>query len=803
MAYWRDAFRFTSRQPVFTILVVAMLTLGIGGATAMFSAVRGVLLKPLPYDRSEELVWMFGAFRLNDSAAVSPPDFLDYRARNGVFGSLGAMTIGPSAVAVVRAGGPERLNMAIVSAGLITTLGVPPLLGRDFHLDEEKGGATPVIISERLWREQFGGSSEALGKTLRVDDKVRTVVGVMPRGFALPFDPFIRLTDPVDLYAPIMADEAPFTVRRFHFLRVIGRLKPGVAMAAAQANMDTIARQLEVAYPENETWKLRLVSLHERMVGDMRHVLFALFGAVLLLLLVACANVAGLLLARGVVRQSELALRAALGASRQRVFGQLMLESLTLAGIGAFGGLVFAYWLVRAMKRLGPSDLPRLSEIGLDFTVVAFAVVLTGVTTMLFGAVPALQASRQDPAESLSHGGRSVGGRTRTRLRNAFTVAQIAVSCTLLAAAGLFVQSLWRLQSVDPGFNARGVVLSELSLPADRFDTDTKLATWYESLLAKLASTSGVEAVALASGPPLIGGGDTAVYQEGHPPASDADRRFAQLRYVDGEYFAALGMRTASGRTFTQADRIGAPPVVVITESMAREFFPQTNPVGGRLVVDLGDKPTIAEVIGVVGDARLFGQASEAPSTMYLTSRQFPHARTHVVLRTASPALAGPMLQATIRSLDRNVAIGRVQSLDEMMTQSLAQPRFRTVLAVLFAMLALALTLGGLYGAISWTVTQRTREFGIRSALGARPRQLLAMVLRQGIRIVGLGGVLGLGGAVLGGRFVDDLLYQTRPFEPSVAIAVTMAVGLLAMGAMIAPALRAGRADPAVTLRAE
>jgi putative ABC transport system permease protein len=803
MAHWRDAFRIASRQPFFTLLIVTMLTLGIGGATAMFSAVRGVLLKPLPYEQPEVLVWMYGAFRLGDTAAVSPPDFLEYRARNQVFESLGAMVIAPNTVTVAKASGPDRLNMVYVSAGLITTLGVSPTVGRDFLREEESStAAQPVIISERLWRELFGGSPDALGRTVRVDDKVRTIVGVMPAGFALPFDSFIRLTDPVDLYAPLAFNDSELQVRRFHFLRLIGRLKPGVSIREAQANMDTIARQLEATYPENETWRLRLLPLHERVVGDLRQVLFVLFGAVLLLLVVACANVAGLLLARGVFRQNELALRAALGATRRGVFAQLFIESLALASMGAAGGVVLGWWLVHLLKRLGPADLPRLTDIGVDLTVIAFAVLLAVVTTLLFGAVPALHASRQDPAESLRHGGRVGGGRSRTRVRNTFVVAQIAVSCTLLAAAGLFVQSLWRLQSVDPGFNARGVVLSQVSLPPGTFNSDVKVASWYQALLAHLSSAAGVEAAALASGPPLVGGGDTAVHREGNAPASDADRRFAQLRYVDGDYFAALGMGVASGRPFTPADRSGAPPVVVITEGMAREFFPQTNPVGQRLVIDRG-QPTVAEVIGVVSDARLFGQASEAPTTMYLTSRQWPAPATHVVLRMATPSLAGLVLRDTVRSLDRNVAVGRIQSLEQLLHESLAQPRFRTVLAMLFAAIALALTLGGLYGSVSWAVAQRTREFGIRSALGARPRQLLTLVLRQGLWIIALGTLLGLAGAYAGGRFVQDLLYETPPFEVHVVTSVTVLLVALGTAAMIVPAWRAGRIDPAVTLRAD
>ena len=659
-----------------------------------------------------------------------------------------------------------------------------------------------MIISERLWREQFDASPGALGRTIRVEDKVRTIVGIMPAGFALPFDAFIRLTDPVDLYAPLTFNDSEFQVRRFHFLRLIGRLKPGVSIRQAQANMDTIARQLEATYPENETWKLRLVSLHERVVGDLRRVLFVLFGAVLLLLLVACANVAGLLLARGVVRQNELALRVALGATRRGVCSQLLIESLALASMGAAAGLVLGWWLVQLVKRFGPVDLPRLTDIDIDFTVVAFAVLLAAVTTLLFGALPALHASRQDPADSLRQGGRAGGGRSRTRMRNAFVVAQIAVSCTLLAAAGLFVRSLWRLQSVDPGFSARGVVLSQLSLPPDRFDSDARVASWYESLLARLSSATGVEAAALASAPPLVGGGDTSVHRDGNAPSSDADRRFAQLRYVDGDYFGGLGMRVASGRPFTTADRSGGPPVVVITEGMAREFFPQTDPVGQRLVIDLGE-PTVAEVIGVVSDARLFGQASGAPTTMYMTSRQWPRRATHVVLRMAMPSLAGPLLRDTVRSLDRNVAVGRIQSLEQILDESLSQPRFRTVLAMLFASIALALTLGGLYGSVSWAVAQRTREFGIRSALGARPRQLLTLVLRQGMWIIALGASLGLAGAYTCGRLVQELLDETRPFEASVVSSVTIVLVALATVATLVPAWRAGRIDPAITLRTD
>jgi putative ABC transport system permease protein len=803
MREFRLAIRAALQQPLFTAVVVTMLSVGVGGATAMFSAVRGVLLKPLSYERPDELVWMFGAFRVADSAAVSPPDFLDYRDRNRVFQSLGAMVIGPSAVTVAGSSGPERFNAASVSAGLITTLGIPPLIGRDFHVEEERDrGGLAVIISERLWREQFEGSPDVLGQAMRIDQTSRTIVGVMPAGFSLPFDSFIRLTDPVDLYLPVAFDRAENQVRRFHFLRLIGRLEPGVTMREAQSQMDTIARQLEEAYPENETWKLRLVPLHEQLVGDMRQVLIVLMGAVVLLLVVACANVAGLLLARGVARRPEISLRMALGASRGRVIGQMLMEALVLALMGGVGGMLLALWLVQLMKRLGPPDLPRLTEIGVDWVVIVFAAAQAGLAALLSSAGPAVLATESGTADALTQASRTIGRGPRSRVRMALVTAQIAFSCTLVAVAGLFVQSLLRLQTVDPGFSTRGVVLSHISLPPDNFDSEQRVAAWLDSLLERLSAVPAVEAAGLASAPPLVGAGDTAVHPEGSPPVSDKDRRFAQLRYADGGYFSTLGIRVISGRTFTSSDRAGAPPVAVISRRMADDFFPGQNPVGRRLVVDRGER-TVAEIVGMVGDARLFGQAEEPPATVYLATRQFPAPATHVVLRLADISHVDALLRATVRSLDPTVAVGRVQLLQTLLDESLAQPRFRTALIVLFASVALLLTLGGLFGTVSWVVAQRTRELGIRCALGARPRQLLNTVLGEGVWILAAGTVIGVAGGVAAGRFVRGLLFGAEPFEP--AILLTAAGGLAVSGflAMIVPAVRAGRVDPALILRSE
>jgi putative ABC transport system permease protein len=800
----RHALRLAVRQPSFTGLVVVMLALGVGGTTAMFSVMRAVLLKPLPYADPNELVWMFGAFRLNDSAAVSPPDFLDYRSRNTVFSSFGAMLIAPQAATVVRSSSPERMNSASVSAGLITTLGVLPQAGRDFRPDEERtGGSQPVIISHRLWRDQFGAAPDVLGQTIRVDDRVRTIVGVMPAGFALPFDPFIRLADPVDLYVPTAFDDPEAQVRRFHFLRVIGRLKPGVSILTAQSQMDVIARQLEAVYPENETWKLRLVPLHERLVGDLRQVLVALMAAVLVLLVVACANVAGLLSARGVRRRPEFALRSALGASRGRLAGQLLVETLVLAATGGIAGLLLGSWLVQMLKTLGPPDLPRLNEIVIDPVVVAFALLLGGFTSVAFGVLPALQAAGGDESQAMREGVRSVGNTSSTRLRHGLVLLQVAMSCTLLVSAGLLGRSLWRLQSVDPGFTAHGVALAHVSLPRDKYGDDTRAGAWFAMLLERLASAPGVEAAGLGSTPPLTGANDTAMHRVGQPPASEKDRRFAQLRYVDGEYFAALRVPLITGRTFTATDRPGAPPVAVISRRMAEEFFPGEAAVGQHLVIDRGEATT-AEVVGVVGDARLFGQQVGAPPIAYLSFRQTPSASTHIVLRLAGqPDGAGPMLRDVVGALDPTVAIDRVQTLDSLLAGSLAQPRFRTVLIILFAVVALALTLGGLYGTLAWMVAQRTQEFGIRVALGASPRELVRLIVAEGARIVVPGALLGLAGGVAAGRLIRDLLFQVAPFEPAVLVAVTAGLAALGLVAMLGPARRAGRVDPAVALRAE
>jgi putative ABC transport system permease protein len=800
----RYALRLLRRQPMFACLVIGTLMLGIGASTTMFAVVNGVLLKPLPYPNPATLVWMFGAFRLNDSAAVSPPDFIDYRERNDVFQRLGAMTIAPGGVTVTGSGTPERLRASRVSAELMTTLGVAPLLGRDFTRNDETSGSMTVIVSHRLWQERLGGAGDVLGRSLVVDGRARTIVGVMPAGFTLPYDSFIRLTEPVDLYLPIPFDDAEARIRRFHYLRVIGRLGSPDLRQQAQSEMDVIARQLAATYSENETWHLRLVPLRERIVGGTRPVLLILMAAVMLLLLVACANVASLLLARGGGRAPELALRTALGASRTRLVRQLLVEGLALSAAGGAAGLVVTWWMIHVLKRIGPARFPRLEAVGLDIRVVAFALAAAVLTTLIFALAPALHATRKDLASAIRRGRGDANDRSHLLGQRALVVTQLSVSVVLLAGAALLVRSFTQLISVETGFTAAGVTLAQLPLPSERYGTDAKIEAFYSALLERLEATPGVEAAALATMPPLAGANDSVVYREGEPPATTADRRFAQVRWIQGNYFGALGIPLLAGRGFdAQIDRAGAPGVVMISQRLSREYFGNASPIGQRLVVDLG-APVAATVIGVTADVRVFGQASEAPAILYLHAKQHPSLTMHTIVKSsAATADVGTAIRRHVLALDPALAISRTEQMAALVADSVAEPRFSMLLIGSFACLAAMLTLIGLYGTLAYMVSERRREFGIRLALGATAGDIRRMVLRQGAAIVAIGTPIGLGASLFTSRLASALVSDLRPPD---AVVLAFVAGLLASLSLVAtliPAQRAARIEPLVAIRAE
>jgi putative ABC transport system permease protein len=796
----REALRRVARQPAFAVLVIATLALGIGAATAMFAVIHGVLLKPLPYSNPHRLVWMYGAFRDSQMAAVSPPDFLDYRNRNDVFESLGAMAIGVSKVTVADSDGPSRVQASAVSAGLLSTLGAPAI-GRDFTRDEERLASAAIIVTERFAAERFGSAATAIGRPVVVDGEARSIVGIVPSAFRLPYDAFIRLREPVDVFVPLALDAPDARIRRFHSLRLVGRLNPQMSLREAQAGMDVIARQLEAAYPENETWKLRLVPLHERMVGDVRPMLRMLMAGVVLLLLVACSNVASLLVVRAADRQGEIAIRNALGASRWRVLLSALLESAVVSVCGAAAGLLLAWWALAGVKQLAPT-LPRVAELALNVRVALFAIGLAFATSVLFGAIAVFAGTRGSLSVGMSDVGRTTDRRSRRRARALVMVAQVAASAVMLTSAGLLTQSFARLLAVDPGFVTANVFIAQVSLPDSRYTTEAGIETVFRALLDRVRAAPQIESVALATVPPLAGATDTAVHPESRPPASPRDRSFAQIRRVQGDYFETLRIPILAGRPLRDdIDRPGSPLAALITASVAGRAFGSEDALGRRLVVDLGG-PTTVEIVGVVADVRQFGPESDAPPTVYLSARQLPSAFMHLVVRTTGDAAAvGATLREILRSVDSSLAPSPVQSMQVLLDESIAQPRLRMLLTAVFSSVAVMLTLVGLYGTLAYGVSQRRRELGIRLALGAQRRQVLTLIARHGALIVAAGLAIGLAAAAFLTRFLTTFLFQVQPLDPIVFAGVPVLFGATALIPILMPALRAARVDPVAALR--
>lgn len=800
----RYALRLIRRQPMFATLVIATLTLGIGATTSMFSVVHAVLLKPLPYGEPDRLVWMYGSFRGGDTAAVSPPDFVDYRKGNQVFERLAAMAISPVGVTVSGSGAPVRLRASRISADLLSALGVAPLAGRDFSRADEMLGSPAIIVSHRLWQERFDGTPDVIGRAIVVEGRSHTVTGVMPQGFTLPYDSFVRLTEPVDLYLPLALDDPNAQIRRFHSLRLIGRLKSGVALQQAQSHMDVIARQLEAAYPESETWHLRLVPLRERIVGGVRPVLRILMGAVLLLLLVSCANVASLLLARVGTREPELALRGALGATRGGLLRQLLIEGLTFSLAGAGGGLLLTWWAIRMLQTVGPAQFPRLQAISLDPAVVVFAVMVASVTTVLFALAPAVHAARAGVATGIPPSRVATGDRRRRFGQQALVAAQVAASIVLLAGAAELIRGLVRLVAIDFGFTASDVTVTPLPLPPARYDSDARIDSFYLGLLERLRASPGVTAVSLATSPPLSGANDTAIYREGRPPATARDQRFAQIRRVQGDYFRTLDIPIIAGRAFDDdIDRAAGLAKAIVSRRLARDHFGTEDVIGQRVVIDLG-APVTAEIVGIAADVRIFGQANEAPPMVYVPARQYPVAYLQAIVRSGMQATdVASTIRRHVQALDGTLAPGRTEPMERLVADSVAEPRFLMLLISSFAGFALTLTLVGVYGTVAYVVLQRQREFGIRIAMGATRGTIRRMVLVQGLAVIACGVPAGVLLSLFTSRLASALLLNLHGPDPLVLAAILALVALTSIAAMLRPAHRAACVEPLTALRTE
>ncbi len=786
--------RMLRKNPGLTLIAILTLALGIGANTAIFSVVNAVLLQPLPFAEAERVVRIWGVFSQGNRAATSPPDYLDYRAQNQSFEDFAALR--QASFTLTGKTEPERIVGANVTANFFHALGVQPLRGRTFTPEEEQPGQAQVaLISEGLWQRRFGADPAVIGQSLWLDGKNHTIIGVIPNASRLP--------EEAEVWKPLTFDGEQMKVRRFHFLRAFGRLKPGVTLPQAQADLDAIAIGLEQQYPDsNKSWRLRMVPLRDELLGDIRTPLYVLLGAVAFVLLIACANVANLLLARAAMRQKEIAIRSALGAGRARLLRQLLTECLLLALAGGGLGLLLAVWGTEVLVKLVPATIPRASEIGVNGQVLGFTLLLSVLTGVIFGLLPAWQASRPDCNEMLKDGSRgTVAGASNQRMRSGLVVAEIAVALVLLVGAGLLLQSFRHLQNVAPGFDPRNVLTMQIFLPATKYAEPGKTSRFFDEVLQRVKSLPGVQAAGITTQLPLRGGGDTYFKIEGRPFKDPNQQVTAHNPAISHDYFRALGIPLRQGRAFTEQETKAPPSVVIINETFAQIHFPGEDPLGQRLIIDDGE-PVTCEIIGVAGNVKQFSLASQSTPTMYLPRLETGFA--NLVVRSSGDALAlASAARTAVQAIDKDQPVTNVRAMEHLVTGSVAEPRFRTLLLSVFAALALGLAVLGIYGVMSYAVTQRTPEIGLRMALGAQARDILSLVLGQGMRLALIGVVLGLAASFGLTRWLKTLLFGISATDPLTFAGIALLLLLVALLACWLPARRATRVDPLIALRSE
>jgi putative ABC transport system permease protein len=797
----RYSFRLLLKNPGFTIVAVLTLALGIGANTAIFSVVNSLLLRPLPYPDAQQLVWIWGTNPKNDipQEAASAPDFADWKSRNQSFAEMAAFS--RTALILNTEGEPERLLGGAVTDGFFSVLRAQPKMGRVFLPEEDRPGANRVVIlSERLWQRRFGADPHIIEKSITLTGNPYTVVGVMGADFLNPRPGDLQ---PAELWVPLRLNYAT-AGRRSDFLGVIARLKPGLTLVQAQTEMTTIASNLEEQYPTtNDGWSAKVLTLHERFVGDVSRTLLVLMGAVCFLLLIACANVANLLLVRASSRRKEIAIRAAMGASRMRLTRQLLTESLVLSLFGGALGLLSAVWGLNILVSFIPGNLPRLSEIALDNRAMIFTLSISLLTGIVFGLIPALQASTPSLNDCLKEGGKeaaSLGG--SNRIRNVFAIVEVALALVLLAGAGLMMKSFLKLQDVNPGFDPNRVVTMQVQLPSSRYKEEVQLANYGTQLLEKIATMPGVEAAALVSDVPLSGGGDILAFSiEGISRSPSDPIQDADAHVVSPDYFKTLGIQLKGGALFSSQDLINSPGVVVISETMAKRYWGDEDPIGKRISTD-GEK--WMKIIGIVADVRHKTLNKEPYPQMYAPIAQNPRRTLTILARSSTdPASIIPALRHQVRELDANVPVFNVRTMEQILADFIAPPRFNAMLIVLFAVLALLLAAVGIYGVISYGVTQRRHEIGIRMALGARPAEILKMVVGQGLKLVLIGIGLGLVAVFLLTRLLSKLLFEVSATDPITFVLVSLILTGVALLACLVPARRAAKTDPMVALRYE
>jgi putative ABC transport system permease protein len=807
--------RLLIKSPGFTTIAVLALALGIGANTAMFSVVNAILLRPLPFPESNRLtmVWQTNSAVAKMGFPLAPTsvsDFQDWRTQGKSFEALSALEGWSSNLTGLDEA--ERIDGARVSANLFSLLCVQPLLGRAFVAGEDQLGKNHVVLlSYSLWQTRFGGDRAIVGRKLTLNQEPYTVVGVMPPGFNFPSETgapaYMGFGTRCEAWTPFAPDAERVKNRGAHNLAVVARLKPGVSLTTAQAEMHTLAARFGQQYPaSNKDWDIQLVSLQKQAAAGSERTLTVLMGAVGCILLIACANVANLLLARGLGRQKEIAIRRALGASRWRILRQLLSESVLLALAGGLLGIFFAIWGSDLLLALAPASLPRLGEVRIDGSVLFFTFLVSLATGLLFGLAPALQSSRVGLSDKLKEGDRgSTAG--HARLRNGLIVSEVALALMLLIAAGLLIESFAQLMRVRPGFNPESVLTFNIALPDNPYRDHEKAAVFFADVVRRIKDLPGVKSASAGNALPLSGAEEVDQFAiEGRPVPKAGEAQTANFRWVTPDYFKTLQIPLQQGRRFNERDKWGAPLVAIIDQTMARLYFPGANPIGQRFKGRNEKKqPILREIVGIVGDVRHSALDAKPAPHIY-----FPEAQEGVGLMTVAVRSAGAepvallqMVRREIASVDPKVPIADVRAMEKMVADSVAPWRFTMALLSTFAGVALLLASVGIYGVLAYSVNQRRREIGIRMSLGAQRRDVLQLFLSQGMAMTLLGIALGLGGAWAATRIMRSLLYSVSPTDPLVFLAVPLAFAAVALLASFLPARKAARVNPISALRSE
>jgi putative ABC transport system permease protein len=784
--------------PAFALIAIVTLALGIGANTAIFSVAAAVLLRPLPYPAADRLtmVWMDNA-RINlREDWHSYPNYLDYQSRNSTFDGMAVFN--RRFLTITGSGEPERVEGAHGSANLFDVLGVRPMLGRTYSREEEEGGAMVVVLSHRLWQRRFGARPDAVGSTIMLNGASREVIGVMPERFGFP-----SIT--TELWVPTPAIKDLRSARNSLWLQVIGRRKPGVTVPQAQADLDRINGAILQEFPQQKGYGVHLVDYREHIVGNVRPVLLALLGAVGFVLLIACTNVANLLLARAATREREVALRAALGAGRGRIVRQLLTESLLLALLGGAAGLALGWAGVNALIAAAPANLPRLTDITMDGRVLAFTTGIAILTGLLFGLVPAIQTARTDPVHTLKEGGRGTTGLGRT-LRRGLVVIEVALAVVLLVGAGLMIRSLVRMQRLDIGMRTDHVLSARVSLSGERYREEAASALFFSRLVERAAALPGVESAATIGTVFLTATPSSTNFSiEGRPDFRPEDAVEIPFDAITPDYFRVLQVPLLEGRFFDRRDAAESTPVVIINETMARMFWPGESPIGRRIKYgQLSSRGPWITIVGIVTDTRRTGYEAAVRPETYLPLAQAPDTAMQLLVRTSGePMSLVSSIRSIVREIDPVVPLEKVRPLDDEVAEMTAGRRLNTTLFALFGAIAAVLAAVGIYGVIAGSVALRTRELGVRVALGATGGSILRMVLVEGLWLVGTGLVLGLAASLALSGTMAKLLYQVHPTDAATLASIAALTLVVALIASLVPAVRAFRVDPVTALRAE